>query len=287
MATWYQQTWCLIKEWWVIPVAIIAWLFYAWLLPIIGPNADTKIGAWGDSFGGFNALVSGLAFFVLIKTLLTQKDELRLQRKELEATRKVLNHQREELAEQRFVMKKEAFERTFFQFLEMVDQAYHSPESAYGGNPFEDIMRPDMYDKNEYRLVVGVKSFFSLLSTILEFIDQMGGPDADKRLYCSILRDRIGEKGLQPFLWAGTKPDWCKENQVIENISRFQELTEKYKFFSTIRHQSLEILFYEYEIYFSIFYRQTAFGERSDLDEFYSQQTIDELVGKGKYEIKK
>ena len=285
MATKCQKFWCFIKEWWVIPVAFIAWSFYAYLLPIIGPNTDTAIGAWGDSFGGFNALVSGLAFFILIKTLLTQKEELRLQRKELEATRKVLNHQREELTEQRFVMKKEAFERTFFQFLEMVDQAYHSPEGKYGGNPFEDIMIPDT-DKNEYGIVVGVKPFLSLLYTILKFIDKTDVPDADKGFYCSILRDRIGEKGLLPFLWAGTQPDWCKENQVIENISSLRELIEEYKFFSTIRYQSLEILFYEFEVYFSIFYRQTAFGERSDLGEFYSQQTIDDL-GVGEFQIKK
>ena len=267
MATKCQKIWWIIKEWWFIPAAFIAWFLYACLLPIIiEPNANTTRGAWGDSFGGFNALVSGLAFFILIKTLLTQKEELRLQRKELEATR---------------------FERTFFQLLEMVDNAYHLQQGVYNGNPFEDIIQPEVPDKNEYSLVVGVKSFFSLLYTVLEFIDKMDEPDAEKKLYCSILRDKIGEKGLRPFLWAGTEPDWCKENQVIENISRLQELIEQYQFFSTIRYSSLEILFFEYEIYFSAFYRQTAFGERSDLDEFYSQEAIDDLAGEGRYTIKK
>ena len=191
MATKCEKAWSAIKEWWFIPAAFIIWMLYIKLLPTLTELcAATTIGEWGDSFGGLNALVSGLAFFILIKTLLTQKEELRLQRKELEATR---------------------FERTFFQFLEMVDKAYHAPESVYGGNPFEDIMRPDVQDKNDYNLVMGVKPFFSLLYTVLEFIDKMDGPDAEKKLYCSVLRDKIGENGLRPFLWAGTKPDWCKE----------------------------------------------------------------------------
>lgn len=48
------------------------------------------LAAYGDSFGGLNALFSGLAFAGLIWTILLQRKELSLQRLELSETRKEL-----------------------------------------------------------------------------------------------------------------------------------------------------------------------------------------------------
>lgn len=47
-------------------------------------------GTFGDSFGGINALFSGLAFAGIIYTVLLQRRELELQREELSLTRKEL-----------------------------------------------------------------------------------------------------------------------------------------------------------------------------------------------------
>ena len=44
-------------------------------------------GQFGDTFGGLNALFSGLAFAAVVVTLLTQREELKLQRKELRLQR--------------------------------------------------------------------------------------------------------------------------------------------------------------------------------------------------------
>ena len=275
----------LIKEWWfVIIMPFILWLIFGWvLMPHIDPSDNThEMGPWGDSFGAFNALVSGLAFFILIKTLLTQREELALQRKELKATRKVLNHQREELKEQRYVMQKETFERTLFQFLDMIDQAYNSAQEDFMGDIFEYLINTNVdpsLDRNDFEIVMRTKSYFSLVSVILESIDETHLSDADKKFYCAILRDRIGEGRLLPLLWIGTQPVWCEENKIIVNLSidRFQGLIEKYALFNIITASSLEDYFYTKEVLFSCFYKQTAFGERSDLDEFYSQDTIDDL----------
>lgn len=49
-----------------------------------------SLAAYGDSFGGLNALFSGLAFAGLIWTIILQRNELSLQRLELSETRKEL-----------------------------------------------------------------------------------------------------------------------------------------------------------------------------------------------------
>ena len=50
-------------------------------------NSWTDRGTFGDTFGGINALFSGLAFAGIIYTILLQRKELALQRQELADTR--------------------------------------------------------------------------------------------------------------------------------------------------------------------------------------------------------
>lgn len=99
---------------WGISIAVLRWLF-----PEIGER-----GQFGDTFGVINALFSGLALGGVIYAILLQKEELALQREELAETRG-------EMKEQKLAMRKETFERTFFQFLEILDAKYHSTEYAY------------------------------------------------------------------------------------------------------------------------------------------------------------
>lgn len=70
-------------------VVIVIWLGYLVIYPYFNTDLD-KRALTGDSFGGLNALFSGLAFAGVIATILLQREELRLQRVELENTRKEL-----------------------------------------------------------------------------------------------------------------------------------------------------------------------------------------------------
>jgi hypothetical protein len=72
-------------------VILFVIVFIVWGISLFVVIACTKDwndrGNLGDSFGGINALFSGLAFAGIIYTILLQKKELTLQRAELEDTR--------------------------------------------------------------------------------------------------------------------------------------------------------------------------------------------------------
>ncbi|WP_303181739.1 putative phage abortive infection protein [uncultured Butyricimonas sp.] len=103
------------------------WLFIGVIFGIwggswIGVNClinETERGTFGDQFGAVNALFSGLAFAGLIYTILLQHEELGLQRQELADTREELKGQKEEAEKQNAIMKKQQFENTFFQLLQV------------------------------------------------------------------------------------------------------------------------------------------------------------------------
>ena len=112
------------------------WLLYPLILKfVVGIDAE-NLGLWGDQFGGFNALFSGLAFAGLILTLYFQSNELALQREELglqraeqkEATQqleqqaKQLEIQAEQLKAQNRLALVQAFENGFFNILQSFDQ---------------------------------------------------------------------------------------------------------------------------------------------------------------------
>lgn len=59
-------------------------------------NVGEKYGTYGDSYGSLNTLFSGLAFAVLIISMIMQRQELKAQREELAAQRGELTAQREE-----------------------------------------------------------------------------------------------------------------------------------------------------------------------------------------------
>ncbi|NTS31279.1 hypothetical protein HQ945_08425 [Phyllobacterium sp. BT25] len=65
-------------------------------------NALNQAGTWGDSFGGFNALLGALGFTGVLATLLLQGQALLVQQKDLH---------------------KQRFEQTFFELLRMIREA--------------------------------------------------------------------------------------------------------------------------------------------------------------------
>lgn len=78
--------------WIIIPsILILAIVFlYPIIIHYIFDVSHADKGTYGDSFGALNTLFSGLAFAVLIYTMMLQRKELALQREELEETRKEL-----------------------------------------------------------------------------------------------------------------------------------------------------------------------------------------------------
>jgi hypothetical protein len=95
-------------------VVIGLWLGWWWM-----PN-ETHQGQSGDMFGSLNTLYSGLAFAVLIGTLVLQRAELRLQRRELADTRGVMEEQQKQLSKQAAAADKQVFESTFFELLRLL-----------------------------------------------------------------------------------------------------------------------------------------------------------------------
>jgi len=65
----------------------VFWLIYLFIIKSVLPQPSDR-GLFGDSFGALNTLFTGLAFMVLIFTILIQRKELNLQRKELKLQRK-------------------------------------------------------------------------------------------------------------------------------------------------------------------------------------------------------
>ena len=87
-----------------------------WLTSFHSDYCDlAQRGAYGDTYGPVNALFTGLAFVVLIGTIVAQMIELGLQRKELRYTREELRGQREQLEAQSETLQLQRFESTFFE----------------------------------------------------------------------------------------------------------------------------------------------------------------------------
>ena len=115
---------------------VMLWLLYPLILKFVFGTDAENLGLWGDQFGGFNALFSGLAFAGLILTLYFQSNELALQREELQLQRaeqkeatqqleqqaKQLEIQAEQLKAQNRLASVQAFENGFFNILQSFDQ---------------------------------------------------------------------------------------------------------------------------------------------------------------------
>lgn len=90
-----------------------------------------QIGSWlfiknpnefGDTAGWINGIFSAMAFAGVIYAIFMQRDELELQRVELIETRNELSAQREEFRIQNDTLKRQRFENTFFNMLQIQQQ---------------------------------------------------------------------------------------------------------------------------------------------------------------------
>lgn len=84
-----------ISPFFLIFIVLFIWFIYPFLLTFLSQkfpifnlsNSWESFGTFGDTYGALNTLFSGLAFAVLILSLMLQRKELQEQRKELEAQR--------------------------------------------------------------------------------------------------------------------------------------------------------------------------------------------------------
>lgn len=81
---------------WTIGVAIVIWGIFGFL-PWLLHNDSTKAGAFGDSFGFANSLLSSLALAGAICAIVLQIRELRYQREELQESQETWKSQTEAL----------------------------------------------------------------------------------------------------------------------------------------------------------------------------------------------
>lgn len=109
-------------------VAWLVWAFFGFKLGlwISNSTAFETAGQWGDTFGAFNALISGFGFVAVILTLRSQGQALKLQQKALQQQQDDLHRQR--------------FESTFFELLRLLrDCRAQVSTKNIEGNSFNGI----------------------------------------------------------------------------------------------------------------------------------------------------
>ncbi|MEM9418258.1 MAG: hypothetical protein AAGA25_04265 [Planctomycetota bacterium] len=83
--------------WLILVLVVLAHGAWWWLAGAVTSGVD-EAGALGDRFGFLTSLLSGLAFWGLIVTMVMQRQELAMQREELTLQREEMSESRAELA---------------------------------------------------------------------------------------------------------------------------------------------------------------------------------------------
>jgi uncharacterized protein (UPF0305 family) len=215
------------KSWMIITVGIVLILFigsWTWVTCQLSSWSDR--GAFGDMFGGVNALFAGLAFGGVIIAIVLQMELLKLQREELEQTRKELTGQKEQMQRQADYIAEQNFESKFFQLIKLHSDninrikaratSEHSARSiiAEGVDAFRPIFmildsslqaNSERYNKNEliqsvfgelYVQYRALSSYYKTLYNLMMFVDKSN--IADKNLYISVIKAQFStfELGL-------------------------------------------------------------------------------------------
>ncbi len=245
----------------VSKVVVAIWLIY-WIAAILLEKDSSTRAEFGDMFGAINALFTGLAFAGLIVTIIMQSkelkfqgeqlkiqgDELRNQNQQLELQAKELKVQSDalisstnEFIEQNKTLKRQRFETTFFNLLELrnenlrnhdlsrrivagleerIDMPYHSHEKSFWY--FYDCCNDIFTEQGSWKFT---NTYFSNLLGILQFVENSTLIDEKEQSYYISI--------LFAFLTAIEKRfvfyyiPFCKHSEPM-NI-RLQDLYKKYK----------------------------------------------------------
>lgn len=232
-----------VELWWLVVaiamvVAIVVGVGYC-----VYPPAQSSLFA--DTFDALNVLFSGLAFAVLIFTMLLQRQELKLQRQELKDTREELRGQKLQLEAQNRTFTKQNFEDSFFQLLRLHSELVNAidlrrgPDKALGRDCFLLFVQwyksfygqsltapgvPTELDKvrNSYEnfyLKYGheVAHYFRTLYNIIKFIDRSEAEDKD--FYTRLVKAQLSSAELVLLFYNGLS---------VYGSSKFKPFIEKY-----------------------------------------------------------
>lgn len=298
------------SKWWTlcsVIIGIIAIMIIAGVLSL--HYGVSKPGEFGDSYGVVNTFFSGLALGGVIWAILLQKEELRLQREELSETRL-------EMEAQKLAIRRDAFERSFFEFVKAIDEKYQTVEYSHhitaitkqeagqlilnyrqqgkkahhvdgkvivtekGASAFSYACRNL---SNEWpSIFLDMSPYFSLLFKVLLFIERadFSNEFEEKKFYIEIIRDRITQDELCIICFLLSLPDWHLDmghGNIKGKI--FKQMVEKYSFF-------LNLIFPYYakknktDLKRQIeFYDQSAFG-KTESRQIYIDKILGELTEK-------
>ena len=273
---------------WALIPDLLFWRFSGWL-----PKSNITLenrGAFGDSFGGVNALLSGLALIGVIAAIILQRLELK--------------NQQREMREQKVAMQQETFERSFFHFLEAIREKYDSTEHRqfkevpaernigmfhqevienYRHRPSVVIAAPfrepdgqrviNIIAKGNDAFIESInngmrsidsmylESYFFLLFAALNLIHQCENLK-EKKFYSDILRSQMPDLSVQA-LCMYLAPDPPMLNGDMGDGKVFKKLIEDYALFANIKGVK------QWREYI-LRYNRSAFGKnRPDIDDIF------------------
>ena len=175
------------KPSWEVIVGLVAVVVLAWVSNLLVGFAVDEKGVFGDQFGAVNALFSGLAFSGVVYAILLQRYEVGLLQEELARTKDILDEQKKLAAEQLTGQRKQAFETTFFNLLELFN-------SIVSGMDLKSNNKPDVTGRDVFKTFVSRiydtgrklnpkhKEFFTL-SDIPEPAPMLDSEEAYKKFY--------------------------------------------------------------------------------------------------------
>lgn len=156
-------------------VAVGIVVVFTWASLGLFASSQPDPGKFGDMFGAVNALFTGLAFAVLIYTVILQTEELRLQRRELRLTRNELRGQKQEFSAQNKTIALQRFESSFFSILRVHHQIIDAMD-LYNRDEKSTIRSRDCFRTfyNELKVVFpgGAKQKFSKEETSLVHVSR-------------------------------------------------------------------------------------------------------------------
>lgn len=194
-----------LKKHWLLLVALVAiavYIAYLFLMWDTGEILKNR-GKFGDSFGAVSALFAGLAFVILLYTMLLQKTELELQREALQGQNKTLQKQNKTL-------QKQDFGRAFFQLLGLHNEIVNSielvrnidrKEVTYSGRECFSRMSgelereewesyEDFFDKSEFYIGRYLRHLYS----VIKFVDE--SDITEKNFYVGLIRAQLSTDEL-------------------------------------------------------------------------------------------
>ena len=215
----------------VFLAVIVVCIGYGYIIWSTDWTSNNKIGDFGESFGAIDALFAGLAFAVLIYTILLQKAELQLQREELQAQRETLQ--------------KQNFESSFFQLLGLHNEIVNSMEFkriineeavTYSGRKCfvhmlselnEGVSYEDFFA--EYQLYVG--HYFRHLYNIIKFVDENEFLENLERqqFYTNLIRAQLSTDELGVLFYHGLSEPGAEFKDMIEEYALFEGMRDVFQ----------------------------------------------------------